>query len=129
MMVSVNLNVRNQEDMAHRQDRKQQENSPKMTQMFELMKKFFFLNYCKYFHGLEQKYVIINEQMGESQQKNGNYKRRPNKNCKTDNEIFEMKNLNWMGLIPDWKSENVERMQKNRGKLREKNPAPKMYLA
>lgn len=42
---------------------------------------------------------------------NGNYKRRPNKNCKTDNEIFEMKNLSWMGLIPDWKLENVERKQ------------------
>lgn len=70
MMVSVNLNVRNQEDMAHRQDRKQQrENNPKMTQMFELMKKFFFLNYCKYFHGLEQKYVIINEQMGNLSRK------------------------------------------------------------
>ena len=58
---------------------------------------------------------------------NGNYKRRQNKNCKTDNEIFEMKNLSWMGLIPDWKLENVERKQQNRGKTKGKNPAPKMY--
>jgi len=69
-MISVNLNVKKQENMTHRQDRKQQrETNPRMTQMFELMKKFFFLSYCKYFHGLEQKYVIINEQMGNLSRK------------------------------------------------------------
>ena len=66
----MNLNVKKQENMTHRQDRKQQrETNHKMTQMFELMKTFFFLSYCKYFHGLEQKYVTINEQMGNLSRK------------------------------------------------------------
>ena len=41
-MISMNLNVKKQENMTHRQDRKQQrETNPKMTQMLELADKNF----------------------------------------------------------------------------------------
>ena len=48
-------------------------------------------------------------------------KREPKGNCKTKNIVFEMKHLNWMGLIPDWKLQkkelvNMERNQQNKGK-------------
>lgn len=35
-------------------------------------------------------------------------KREPKGNCKTKNIVFEMKHLNWMGLIPDWKLQKKE---------------------
>lgn len=57
--------------------------------------------------------------------KNGNYKRRPNKNCKTDNEINEKSELD--GLNTRLEIRECGRNAKEQGKTKEKIQLPKMY--